>query len=167
MRSEINQIYLQSILLYNPETGAFFWRKKRLGILKTRRAGSFYSNGYRRICIDYTVYLEHRLAFLYMTGEFPENHVDHIDGNRANNKWVNLREATPVINGKNQKMAVNNVSGITGVRWKENDLRWVAYIQSNKKQIFLGCFENLFDAACARKSAQLKYQFHENHGRRT
>jgi len=75
------------------------------------------SNGYKRICINYHNYAQHRLAFLYMTGKFPNKLADHINGKRSDNRWCNLRQADDAQNAYNKAMQSNNKSGHIGV-WK-------------------------------------------------
>lgn len=81
----LTQSELKNKLTYNPETG-LFGRKNKI-------AGSLRPNGYIQIGINKKLFRAHRLAFLYMTGEWPKSDVDHIDMDRKNNKWANLREA--------------------------------------------------------------------------
>lgn len=128
-------------------------------------AGYINVSGYIAISIDSKKYLAHRLAWLYMTGEWPENQTDHIDHVRDNNKWDNLRKATNQENLKNQSIRKNNESGITGVCWHKTANKWMAYINLSEGSKYLGIFTDWFEAACARKSADNKYGFHENHGR--
>lgn len=94
---------LKEVLHYNPETGIFIWLKTLSNRTKVGyNAGTHKNNGYMRIDIDGYFYYAHRLAFLYMTGEWPKNEIDHIDNIRDNNKWENLREVTRSQNNKNR-----------------------------------------------------------------
>lgn len=147
MPKEITQEYLKSRLHYNPETGVFTWKAssnphwngkwdgKRAGWLKTGKSGV-----YRQIAIDNVKYYEHRLAWLYMTGEWPKE-VDHINGNKICNKFCNLREASGSQNHYNKKMMSNNTSGYKGVFFCKQKKKWLARIQYNKTQKHLGTFE--------------------------
>jgi len=124
------------------------------------------SGGYPQLRLDGKQYRQHRLAFLYMTGSFPVGHVDHIDGNPANNSWDNLREVTRQSNQRNVKRIHTNTSGVTGVSYNKGRDKWEAYIGTGKgKRKNLGNFTSLIDAVAARMSATLKYEYHENHGR--
>lgn len=107
----------------------------------------------------------HRLA-LYMRGiNIPTGmEVDHIDGNKLNNKLENLRIVSRVENNRNTKTGKNNTSGVKGVHWDKGVGKWRAVIWVNKKCIQLGVFDYLDDARAARESAKIKYGFHSNHG---
>lgn len=164
----INQKDLKILLSYDPDTGIFRWIKKMRRIAAGTEAGCARFERkpyYRHIKINRQQYRAHRLAFLYMTGSFPENQVDHIDGNGLNNKWVNLRNADHVENGRNQSLSKRNKSGRIGVSWHKTTNRWCAGIRVNSKRIYLGYFKNFQDAVRARSDAEEKYGFHANHGR--
>lgn len=159
----ITQKELKKILTYNPETGIFVWLKNK----GTARAGDYagyIQNGYNVIMINGSNFRSHRLAWLYVYGEWPKEQIDHINHNREDNKLINLREVTHQENLKNITLKKNNKSGIMGVGWIKQNSSWRAYISSNKKWIHLGSFNDKFEAICARKSAERKYGFHENHG---
>ena len=101
--NNITQEYLKSILSYDPETGLFTWLvQKGARALVGSIAGTIRNNGYLKINIDKQLYYAHRLAHLYMTGEWPKNHIDHINGIKNDNHWCNLREATYSQNNKNR-----------------------------------------------------------------
>jgi len=161
---ELTQAYLKSILHYDPETGIFV---RTVGRGKNMPAGNFNKiTGYIQIQINRKKYPAHRLAFLYMTGLWPTEKTDHINGVRHDNRYVNLRAATNQENMRNAKRYSNNTSGITGVYWHINNRKWWAQINNGIKDTYLGVYEHWFDAVCARKSAEVRYEFHENHGRR-
>jgi len=181
--SELTQELLKKVLHYCPDTGVFTWLKrprsmftsdKGFGVwnakLSGKRAGSLNFKGYRELSIKHcpnkrSRYLTHRLAWLYIHGEFPEV-IDHINGVKDDNRLVNLRNTTNWVNKKNSKIYANNTSGIPGVSWESKPNKWRVRIKADKKDKHLGFFDNLFDAACARKSAELIYDYHPNHGRR-
>lgn len=160
----ITQAELKQVLHYNPNTGIFVWLvSPRNNIPAGTIAGWENWYKYRTITIHNEKYREHRLAYLYMTGAIPKivNHKDHV---MDNNKWSNLRGVDGKKKQQNQKIYKNNKSGITGVTWRSNRNKWIAMIVVTKKKIYLGCFENKKDAIKARKKAEIKYGFHENHG---
>ena len=160
----ITQSELKEKFHYDPNTGLL---KK---ICKTKnytpRIDSFgwKGNGYLNIVILKQRYLAHRLAWLYMTGEWPEQ-IDHINHIKDDNRWSNLREVTNQENAMNRKLRKDNKSGCTGIHWHKSDLRWYAIIRVANELKYLGSFKYKFDAICVRKSAELKYGFHENHGK--
>ena len=157
----ITQSRLKDILLYDKYSGIFSWNIKTSPRCQ-ERVGSMTDSGYIRIMLNNTSYRAHRLAFLYMTGSMPEQ-VDHIDHNRSNNIWSNLRPATNQINRKNQSINKNNKSGVMGVGWMKSKCKFRARIQSEGKQIHLGLFDSFEEAVMARKEAEVQYGFHANH----
>ena len=106
----ITQEYLKSILHYNQNNGAFHWIAVNFDnqVKKYMVAGSFHKQGHLIICIDGTQYHAHRLAHFYMTGAMPDKYIDHINGIRHDNRWINLRHVTPEINSKNAKKRKDN-----------------------------------------------------------
>lgn len=134
---------LIEVLLYEPSTGLFTWVNARTGKGSGRKnqvAGSKHNHGYVAIRIDYKPYLAHRLAWLYMTGEWPVAQVDHINGCRSDNHWRNLRAADPTLNGENQRKAQStNACGLLGVC--ANKSRWSATIMAKGIRHHLGTFD--------------------------
>jgi len=121
---------------------------------------------YRRITVNRARFQAHRIAWVLYYGEWPAGKLDHIDGNGLNNKITNLRMVTSAENSKNCKMNSKNKSGVNGVCWERRQGQWKAQICVNHKVIFLGHFRTLLAAAYARHVANLKYDFHPNHGRK-
>ena len=160
----ITQERLKELLVYDPKTGVFTWKIARTGAAKGAVAGSLVPRGYISIMVDSRQYRAHRLAFLYMEGSFPPEHMDHINHIRDDNRWENLRPATAGDNQRNRTLNANNSSGAVGVNWQKLAGKWKAQIVINKKFVSLGYFENLEDAIAARAAADIKYGFHENHG---
>jgi len=97
-----------------------------------------------------------RLAWLYMTGQWPQHEVDHINGNRADDSWANLREADSSQQKMNTSIRSDNTSGVKGVYWNKRIGKWHARIKAYGVCTHLGYFENFDDAMSARKSAALK-----------
>jgi len=104
----LTQAKLRDILWYDPETGVFIWLRppKHNSKLLGKPAGNTRPDGYTTIRINGEAYYAHRLAFLYMTGQWPEPETDHIDRNPFNDRWSNLREATSSLNKYNQERNV-------------------------------------------------------------
>ncbi len=102
-------------------------------------------------------YYAHRLAWFYVHGEWPERDLDHEAGNTDDNRIEKIRPASYSQNGMNRKRRSNNRSGFKGVSWHEKKQKWVARIHVEGKQIFLGYFERVEEAAAAYKTAAVKY----------
>lgn len=149
----INQKLLKEELTYSPETGIFIRNKSSGGKLAGCNAGGIHSEGYIYISLRGKRYFAHRLAWLYMTGENPSQLIDHINGNRSDNRFENLRLATKSQNGRNAKVRKDSTSGIKGVRFERNLNKWTASIFHGKKRIHLGVFESSDLAYQARESA--------------
>lgn len=133
---------LKSLLTYDPETGYFTWLVDRPHTVKAGdRAGCLGPQGYVTINIRRQWHRAHRLAWLYMTGKEPPPMLDHADGNRANNCWTNLREATVTQNNANRRMETTNTSGFKGVYFSKHAKRWRAQISVNNKAKNLGYFD--------------------------
>lgn len=161
----ITQTALQALLHYDPETGAFTWKTPPRGKVAGAVAGcTDTSTGYVKIGIAGWHYRAHRLAFLYMTGQWPEGPVDHIDHDRSNNAWTNLRATTTQGNSQNKVLQRNNASGVTGVRWDPAKRAWAARIEVNGRRVHLGFFVDYDEAVEARKAAEVEHGFHPNHG---
>ena len=135
---------LKDNLKYDPDTGNFCWIKRKNGRVFNSVPGNTLPNGYKRIGIDGTNYLCHRLAWLYMTGEMPNKVIDHIDGDPSNNKFNNLREVEQATNVQNIKKATkaNKSSGLLGVSYHARDNLWRARIMINRKDKCIGYFKS-------------------------
>jgi len=161
----LTQEKLKQLLQYYPESGVFI-RLDALMVDKKlvgKRAGNIKNNGYREIAVRGKAYLEHRLAFLYMTGEWPKEDVDHINNIRDDNRWNNLREANRSLNMQNvKKPSKNNKHGYWGCT--KHGSKYRATIVVNGKQIRLGNFEEPKDAEAAYIEAKKKYHKGYNHG---
>ena len=156
---KLTQERLQELLTYNPETGIFTWNiNKSSKAQKNSVAGCSDNYGYIIITIDNKPYKAHRLAFLYVSGYTPELYVDHIDRDKANNKWANLREVSPTCNRRNLDTSTRNTSGVIGVCWDKRSAKWKVRI-ATPLVITIGHFTSLLDAAEARWKAEVKYNF--------
>ena len=159
----LTQSELKKRLHYNPDTGIFI----RLNSYPGGEVGSvagFNSNGYLKINVCGEPRPAHRLAWLYVYGEFPKYQIDHINHIKDDNRIINLRDVTHLENHKNKSISTNNASGVTGVCWGNAANRWLSQIGASGKILRLGSFTDKFEAICARKSAENKYGFHPNHG---
>jgi len=143
-------------LIYNPDTGVFTWRvdvgrKTRAGSV----AGSCDGRGYRAIRMSGRRYRSHRLAFLICNNHLPE-FIDHVNGNRSDNRIINLRSASHKQNCHNQKRRSSNTSGIKGVSWHKKSNKWQAQICNNGNNISVGIFKNIIDAENALRSKRIE-----------
>jgi len=152
---------LKSILSYEPLTGLFRWEKCLSPVTRIGDAAGCkntkHKNGYVAIQIDRMMYKAHRLAWFYMTGKWPKNQIDHINRDRSDNRWSNLREATNGQNKRNGNVYASNRSGIPGVFFSKPTNSWHASISVDKKRINIGYFKKIEDAAIARSNAEIKY----------
>jgi hypothetical protein len=158
-KDDISISRVRELLDYNPDNGLFTWKVDRNRGLKGMIAGHWQSadprfrDGYVKIKIDDSTYCAHRLAWLLMTGAWPLDQVDHINGDRTDNRWLNLRLANNQQNRRNSKKHRNNTSGIKGVSWDKNAGKWRAHIRINYKLKALGRFDNIEDARDAYQAA--------------
>lgn len=143
---------LVELVSYEPETGCFRWLVRRGSVNAGDLAGCFDYERYWRIRVDGVNHRAHRLAFVIMTGECPAE-IDHINRDRADNRWVNLRPATTTQNHGNKGMQRNNTSGVKGVCWNRQRGKWQASIQISGRPHYLGLFDNTADAAEAYRVA--------------
>lgn len=147
---------LEELFDYNPESGLF---RRKIGGRKENL--KLMDIGYLRVSIQDVNYLAHRLIYKMMTGEEPAE-IDHIDGNRSNNKWANLRAVDRKTNSRNRRLGKNNTSGVIGVS-RQGSL-WHAYIVLDGKQHHLGFFKTIEEAKAARKAAERGHGFGPSHG---
>lgn len=137
---------LREVLNYDAETGVFTWAKPTARWIRVGQvAGARLQDGYIRICVDGEKVLAHRLAWFYVTGEWPTHLVDHINGAPGDNRFANLRQATPTQSNFNRKTW--GKSAYRGVSWMSSHGRWVAHIQRNGVKVHLGFFADEREAA--------------------
>lgn len=145
---------LAALLSYDPKTGCFTWivdkGRAKAGSVAGHISKSF---GYRLIKIGQHKWQAHRLAFVFMEGALPPNQVDHINQNRADNRWANLRHATHKQNHENR-----TTHEMRGIRFETDRGKWLARIKSYGVCKNLGRFTSLHDAIKARRLAE-KYLF--------
>jgi hypothetical protein len=147
---ELTQKRLKELLSYDQNTGLFYWKVSRRGVKQGTVAGTKTKRGYIQIRIDGKSYLAHRLTWLFFYGEWPKQHIDHINHNTSDNRIDNLREASQQENTKNRSKNKNNTSGISGVHWDKKSNKWQARIGVNGKRIHLGFFDNKEEAIAGR-----------------
>lgn len=160
----MKQERLKELLHYNRNTGVFTNRKSSGRAKADEERGSVSVGGYIETTVDYEKWLCHRLAFLYMKGEVPKE-IDHINGNRADNRWCNLREVTSKENSMNMKRHKHNTSGISGVDYDKRRNKWRVRIgDSTKRGGHIGYFDSIIDAKIARIKAEKEHNYTERHG---
>ena len=159
---------LRQLLDYNAETGELTWRHRPTEFFPSVRvanswnaryanASAFTSDdgrGYRQGAIFGKMFRAHRVVWALVTGKWPNGEIDHLNGQRADNRWTNLRDVSRSINNRNTKRHSHNTSGYSGVFFHEKTGRWRASIKADQKQIHLGCFGSKEDALVARKLAE-------------
>jgi hypothetical protein len=151
----ITQEQLKHVLLYDPLTGVFTWAYSSSFFKHGAVAGyTDKRRGYVSISLHRKRYYAHRLAILYVDGYMPENSVDHIDRDKSNNRYANLREATHQCQMRNCKPQRNNLSGVKGVSWHKKAGKWQAHINLDRRMHSLGLFTDLLDAAYTRFAAE-------------
>ena len=155
---------LNHLFEYDKETGNLIWKIQQRGIRKGSIAGSVKSHGYLCVGINYNCYRAHRLIFLMHKGYLPKT-IDHINGDKLDNRIENLRAATVGQNQHNRKTNANNTSGYKGVWWNKASKKWAAGIKLEGKRIHLGYFDNVEEAAeVMRKARQELHGDFANHG---
>lgn len=161
----MDQKLVKNLLRYDSDTGHFYWLERPLSMfsdVKMRlrncnawntkfagvRAGYVSGGGYRYIMHMGKLHKEHRLAWLYVYGNFPVGSVDHIDGNRMNNRISNLRLANNSQNSINS-VVVRGASGCRGIHWVAHAGKWRARIKINGRQVHIGYYSTKEAAAAA------------------
>ena len=177
--------YMSERLSYDPETGVLTWKERPREMFTEERiflswnskfahkkAGTLCSHrGYVDIMLSSSgkriKMLGHRVAWLLHTGSWPELQLDHINGDKQDNRIENLRQVTQIENHRNKARMKNNTSGHSGVFYNKTRLNkpWQATIGCNSRLVYLGRYATKEEAIAARKEAEHKYGFHENHGR--
>lgn len=158
----ITQDELKRRVSYDTETGAFIWRvKPRRAVPPGTRAGSAGAKGQRYIMLNKKSYLEHRLAFLWMTGSIPDL-VDHINRNTGDNRWCNLRAATLSQNGFNRKRNDKNTTGHKNV-YPAPCGNYKVIVTANNRQHYGGYFQSVLAAKA--KAAELRAKLHGEYAR--
>jgi len=167
---EVTVDIVREFLDYNPETGKFRWKFRDRKYCKDDRSwkiwnsknagnstGNPHHSGYQVIIIFKKRYQAHRLAWLYVYGEWPENDLDHINHIKDDNRIENLRDVTNSQNHMNRSIQTGRTSQYKGVSWHKRDQKWMAQIKINGKKKYLGYFTIEEDAAKAYDKAALEH----------
>ena len=153
----LTQDYLKSILDFDPSSGIFYWKVKRPNINIGDLANNIGKNGYVRISIKNKKYYAHRLAWLYVYGEFPTNQIDHINRIRTDNRIQNLRDVKQSENVQNASIRKNKTVKSRGVALCKKTNKYRARIRLNGKEIYLGYFSTEEKAYAAYRHAAFTY----------
>lgn len=174
---EITQDLLDELLSYDEDTGLLYWKKRDRRFFNHDRACNAWNSrfdgtiagydnvhhGYSNLQIFGTLYRSHRIIWLLVHGEWPDQ-IDHINGVKTDNSLKNLRNVGYYENVRNRRLSSRNKSGLMGVRYDESRKRWTVTLGGSEGSSWLGSYGDLFEAACVRKSAENRNNFHKNHG---
>lgn len=161
--TDLTQEKLCKVFTYDEVSGELRYAIDTFQKRKEDLATYPHNQGYLSVSIGKKQYLAHRIIWIMQTGVEPKQ-IDHIDHNRSNNSWTNLREITSRQNQLNMGKSSSNTSGYTGVRIIPSG-NYAAYIMVNRKQVSLGTYPTIEEAAEARAKANKHYGFHGNHGK--
>jgi MoaA/NifB/PqqE/SkfB family radical SAM enzyme len=181
---ELTAEIARELLTYNPDTGKLFWKerspkyfknfkismkswntrwagKEALTNITRRNSGQISRLGGRVLNKNYTA---HRIVWLIYYGEWPKNHIDHINQDPTDNRIKNLRDVTQAENNKNRTLQTNSTTGYSGVRFYKRYRKYCAEISINYIKKHLGYYDTVEEAAAVRAVASINYNFHPNHG---
>jgi len=132
-----------------PDAHCKTWNTRYAG----KDTGYIVTNKYGYPCIKFRfqgrLYTSSRVIWLWMTGEYPKGQIDHLNRDSTDNRWCNLRDVSPSENSRNMSMSCKNTSGVTGVYWNKEKLKWHAQCQYENRTYRIGTFDNIEDAAKA------------------
>lgn len=179
---EHTQDSLNAVLRYEPSTGNLYWKQRDESYFRHtsepericlawnqrfagKRALTAVSNkGYLRGMIFHKRAISHRIIWMMVHGEVTDQ-IDHVNGDKSDNRLANLRPVNNQQNQKNRPRQKNNKSGVNGVSWYKSSGRWVSHIRVDGRLKNLGYFDCIAHAAMVRNQAERHYGFHPNHGR--
>lgn len=143
-RGQLTQSRLKQLLHYNAVTGDFTWMVRRGGTAVIgAKTGTPDKEGYLVIKVDTRHYKAHRLAWLYIHGEWPADYIDHKNNINSDNRIANLRNADSFENARNRRISKSNKTGLKGVSYKTSNKKYVAQISHNGRVRHLGYFDSL------------------------
>ena len=154
----LTQFELKTLLNYDGISGEFTWKNDRGRLAKKgQKAGCISQNGYIVIKIKSKAYKAHRLAWLYVYGEFPTKDIDHINGDKSDNRINNLRDVSERYNCYNRTSRQDTKSKIKNVTWHKRQQKWNVTISHEGKVKHIGSFDDLELAELVAIEARLKY----------
>lgn len=171
---------VRELLTYHEDSGLFYWNHRPRKWFDSDRlwkawntrhsgnlAGSKTANGYWGLKINHRSFQAHRVAWLYVYGDWPNNEIDHINQIKTDNRIRNLRDVSNSENAKNKGSMKSNSSGVSGVDfvdWKKyGKPRWRARISADGRSRHIGYFDSKEEAVKARNQAKIEHGFHSNH----
>ncbi len=173
---EISPLLVRDLIDYDKESGLFTWKKRRLDLFGSEQSGKTWNKrfaGKPALTADCQGYkfghllgvriYAHQVAWAHVHGAWPPASIDHINGHKSDNRISNLRSVSPSDNARNTKLHSRNKSGVSGVDKSRG--RWRARISVDGKAVNLGKFECFGRAVVARKLAERRFGYHQNHGR--
>lgn len=176
----LTQETLHRVMRYDAETGRLYWRERTADLMpdlrnraswNAKNAGrealrNINSNGYKIGTVFGQPILAHRAVWI-LEHDNCEGEIDHISGDKLDNRLSNLRLVDTLTNQHNKPMPSKNTSGVVGVSFHKGMGRWAAKIGSRDRAAWLGTFDSFDDAVAARRAAEVERGYHPNHGRQT
>jgi hypothetical protein len=168
--------YLVNLVDYNPKTGSLTWKRrdevcpgdKIFNIRYADKECGTLVNGYMQIRfrVDNQPFMVkvHRLVWFIVNGKLPEKDIDHINGEKLDNRIINLRDVPKSVNSRNKKLQSNNTSGITGVSWNSRYKKWVVQVRVERKHHHLGYFDDINTAEKVVIEFRKQHGFTNRHG---
>lgn len=167
---------LRQLIWYDPETGKLYWHFRDVSYFSSQTQYKTWNKrfahkeaftadggiGYRQGAVLGVMLKAHRVCWALYYGEWPKKHIDHVNHNRGDNRISNLRSVTISENCRNRSLPKNNCSGHIGI--SREGRKWKARLKMNRVDYYLGSFDTIEDAICARKKAEKENNFHQNHG---
>lgn len=177
-KKELDLDLLEKLLRLDARRGKLYWRRRNISMFPNARVAKWWNGRYagKEALINVTdigymggtilgiSFKAHRIIWAMHHRQWPYL-IDHVDGNRQNNKIKNLRTVSDLENGQNCKRSKRNKSGVTGVCWIKKTNRWIVQIHVNGKNKRIGDFKDKQAAITARENANIEYGYHPNHGR--
>lgn len=174
----IDRELLSKTLSYCPETGLLTWLERSKDLMpdlrnrcswNAKHSGqealrNINNNGYKIGRIMGQSILAHRAIWILLHGKI-DKQIDHINGDKLDNRLCNLREVDCITNQHNKPKTEKNTSGVVGVTFHKGTNRWAAKIGSRKRAKWIGTFDSFDAAVAARKDAEIELNYHPNHGR--